>query len=546
VTAPSLRPAATPEVPLELLRSLLGLDAELAGDSAGGAAGDAAEAVWEAAALPVRGVTLDSRDVEPGDLYAALPGSHVHGARFADQAAARGAVAVLTDPAGAQLMADAGPPAAQLALLIHPDPRAVLGAAAAAVYGEPTRHMQVLAVTGTNGKTTVAFLLEAGLLAAGHSTGLVGTVITRIGTGPDAAVPSVRTTPEAPELQALFAAMRERGVDAAAMEVSSHALALHRVDGCSFAGAAFTNLSQDHLDFHQTIEEYFEAKALLFDPARGFLVPGRSRAVISADDPYGQRLVQRHPQAVTFGIGGRGDWQARAINAGPRGAEFTVTGPGGLTSPARVQLPGQFNVSNALCAIALLVETGTPLEAAVSGVAALPGVPGRMERVDAGQPFLAVVDYAHTPVAVAALLSGVRTLVPGRLIIVLGCGGDRDRGKRPLMGAAAVSGADIVILTSDNPRSEDPEEILAGMRVGADQALGSLGDARARTVVVEPDRAAAIALAVQAAGPGDAVLVAGKGHETGQEINGIVHPFDDRLVLRAALAGAPGAAGVLA
>jgi UDP-N-acetylmuramoyl-L-alanyl-D-glutamate--2,6-diaminopimelate ligase len=520
VTAPSLRPAATPEVSLDRLRLLLQLDTP-------------------SLPLPIRGVTLDSRHVEPGDLYAALPGYTVHGARFADQAAARGAVAVLTDPAGAQLIADAGPPASQLALLTSPEPRAVLGAVAAAVYGDPTRDMQVLAVTGTNGKTTVAFMLEAGLVAAGRSTGLAGTVITRIGTGPGSAVPSVRTTPEAPELQALFAAMRERGVDAAAMEVSSHALALHRVDGCRFAGAAFTNLSQDHLDFHRTLEDYFEAKALLFDPARGFLTPGRSRAVISADDPYGQRLAQRHPDAVTFGLAEAADWQAGDLRIGPGGADFTVTGPRGLKTAARVQLAGEFNVSNALCAIALLVETGTPLEAAVSGVAALTGVPGRMVRVDAGPPFLALVDYAHTPVAVASLLSGVRNVVPGRLILVLGCGGDRDRGKRPLMGAAAVSGADTVILTSDNPRAEDPAQILGEIRAGAEQALASLGDAPARTVVVEPDRAAAIALAVQFARPGDAVLIAGKGHETGQDIGGVVHPFDDRQVLRAALTGSP-------
>lgn len=478
----------------------------------------------------IRGVTLDSRQVQPGDLYAALPGAHVHGAAFAEQAVGAGAVAVLTDPAGAALIGAlpiaAGLPASILAVA---DPRAVLGEVAAAIYGEPTRHLRLLGVTGTNGKTTVAYLLEAGLAAAGHRTGLVGTVQTRIA---DAVVPSVRTTPEAPELQALFATMLERGVDAAAMEVSSHALALHRVDGCRFAGAAFTNLSQDHLDFHADLEDYFEAKALLFEPKRGFLPPGR--AVLSADDDHGRRLALRHADAVTFGFSADADWRAVEVRCGPAGSDFGVLLPG-ADAPIRahVAMPGSFNVSNALCAITLLAQTGTELEAAVEGVAGLAGVPGRMERIDAGQPFLALVDYAHTPAAVTSLLQTVRELVPGRLLLVLGCGGDRDRGKRPLMGAAAVVGADVAILTSDNPRSEDPLQILAEMSEGARKAaagMSSVGE-----FVIEPDRAAAIALAAGHARAGDAVIVAGKGHETGQDVAGVVHPFDDREVLRGAL-----------
>jgi UDP-N-acetylmuramoyl-L-alanyl-D-glutamate--2,6-diaminopimelate ligase len=483
----------------------------------------------------IRGVTLDSRQVLPGDLYAALPGARVHGARFASQAANAGAAAVLTDPSGARLIEEAGPPAADLAVLTAADPRGVLGDVAATVYGDPTAQLMLLGITGTNGKTTVAYLLEAALVAAGHSTGLVGTVETRIA---DTVVPSVRTTPEAPELQALFATMRERGVDAAAMEVSSHALALHRVDGCRFAGAAFTNLSQDHLDFHTSLDDYFEAKARLFDPARGLLALGTGRAVIAADDPYGRRLSQRRPDGVTFGMDPDADWRATDIRCGPAGSLFTVVAPAGRGSlPARVRLPGAFNVSNALCAVALLVETGMAFEAAVDGVAGLAGVPGRMERVDAGQPFLALVDYAHTPAAVTSLLAAVHELVAGRVLLVLGCGGERDRGKRPLMGAAAVRGADLAILTSDNPRSEDPLQILAEMRGGAEQAAARPG--HHAQLVEEPDRAAAIARAVQAAGPGDAVVIAGKGHETGQEIGGVVHPFDDRLVLRAALSGRP-------
>jgi UDP-N-acetylmuramoyl-L-alanyl-D-glutamate--2,6-diaminopimelate ligase len=482
----------------------------------------------------IRGVTLDSRQVQPGDLYAALPGAHVHGATFAEQAVGLGAVAVLTDPAGAVMIGEALaatelPVLPVLPVLAVAEPRAVLGEVAAAIYGDPTRHLTLLAVTGTNGKTTVAYLLEAGLSAAGHRTGLVGTVQTRIA---DAVVPSVRTTPEAPELQALFATMRERGVDAAAMEVSSHALALHRVDGCRFAGAAFTNLSQDHLDFHDSLEDYFEAKASLFDAKRGFVQPGH--AVICADDEYGRRLARRHPDAVTFGFGEDADWRAVQVRCGPAGSDFGVLTPGAdVPVRAHVALPGSFNVSNALCSIALLAQTGTPLEAALDGVAGLDGVPGRMERIDAGQPFLALVDYAHTPAAVTSLLQTVRELVPGRLLLVLGCGGDRDRGKRPLMGAAAVFGADQAILTSDNPRSEDPLEILAEMSDGARQAaagMSSVGE-----FLVEPDRAAAIALGVRQARRGDAVIIAGKGHESGQDIAGVVHPFDDREVLRAAL-----------
>ncbi len=515
MSSPALRPTSAPELPLDRLEELL----ERRGSPVTGAE--------QAGSALLTGVTLDSRQVRPGDLYAALPGAHVHGATFAAQAAAAGAAAVLTDPAGAGLAgADLRVP-----ILIVAEPRAVLGDVAAAIYGDPTRHLTLLAVTGTNGKTTVTYLLEAGLAAAGHRTGLVGTVQTRIA---DAVVPSVRTTPEAPELQALFATMRERGVDAAAMEVSSHALALHRVDGCRFAGAAFTNLSQDHLDFHPTLEDYFEAKAVLFDPKRGFLPKAPGCAVISADDDYGRRLALRHPDAVTFGIGEDADWRAVDIRSGPAGSDFGVLAPGG-GEPVRahVQLPGSFNVSNALCAIALLTQTGTELGAALEGVAGLEGVPGRMERIDAGQPFLAVVDYAHTPAAVTSLLATVRELVPGRVLVVLGCGGDRDRGKRPLMGAAAVVGADQAFLTSDNPRSEDPLAILDEMSEGARQAAAGISPAGA--VVVEPDRAAAIALAVRTASAGDAVVVAGKGHETGQEIAGVVHPFDDREVLRAAL-----------
>ena len=455
----------------------------------------------------VTGCTLDSRAVQPGDLYAALSGAHAHGAEFAAAAAQSGAAGFLTDPAGAGRCASHGVP-----VLVADDPRAVLGEAARWVHGDPGAGMTLLGITGTNGKTTTAFLLEAGLRAAGRSTGLLGTVLTRIG---DDVIPSVRTTPEAPDLQALLAVMRERGTTAVAMEVSSHALALGRVDGVVFDVAAFTNLSQDHLDFHPTMQEYEAVKASLFTPARA------RRAVVNVDDPAGRRIARNTPLPRTT-VGEDADWQAREVDLRPDGSRFRLLGPD-VDLPAGVRLPGAFNVSNALVALATLVEAGVPVAAAVRGVAGLAGVPGRMERVDAGQPFLAVVDYAHTPDAVERLLHAVRAVTPGKVVVVLGCGGDRDRAKRPAMGRAAAAGADVAVLTSDNPRSEDPAAILVEMAAGAPDALR------------EVDRWAAIALAVSLAGPGDAVVVAGKGHETGQEVAGAVTPFDDREVLREVL-----------
>ena len=400
----------------------------------------------------VTGCTHDSRAVRPGDLYAALPGAHAHGAQYLDQAVRSGAVAVLTDVAGAELAATrTGSP---VPVLVAADPRAVLGKTASWVHGDPSRRLQVLGVTGTNGKTTTAFLLEAGLREAGLQTALLGTVVTRI--GEDVAA-STRTTPEATDLHALFAVMVERGTQAVAMEVSSHALALGRVDGVLFDGAVFTNLSQDHLDFHASLADYFAAKASLFTPER------TRRALVDVDDAHG-RLLAASPQVPTTTYGEDGQWRATGVQLRPDGSTFRLHGPGldpaGVT--ASVRLPGAFNVSNALAALACLADAGVPLDTAVRGVAALDGVPGRMERVDVGQPFTALVDYAHTPDAVATLLSTVRSLTSGRVLVVLGCGGDRDRGKRPLMGRAAVDGADLAVLTSDNPRGEDPAAILAG------------------------------------------------------------------------------------
>ncbi len=454
----------------------------------------------------VTGCTLDSRAVEPGDLYAALPGASAHGADFAAQAVSAGAAAVLTDPAGAGAFAAYGVP-----VLVAEDPRAVLGAVARWVHDDPAAGMLVLGITGTNGKTTTAFLLEAALRAAGHRTGLFGTVLTRVG---DEVLPSVRTTPEAPDLQALLAVMRERGTTAVAMEVSSHALVLGRVDGVGFEVAAFTNLSQDHLDFHPSMADYEAAKASLFTPARA------RRAVLNVEDPAGRRIARSTALPVTT-YGEDADWSAREVDLRPDGSTFRLLGPG-VDLRVSLALPGSFNVANALAALACLGAAGVSVQDGVRGIAELSGVPGRMERVEAGQPFLALVDYAHTPDAVSRLLSAVRTFTSGRVIVVLGCGGDRDHAKRPLMGAAA-SAADLAILTSDNPRSEDPQAILDEMAVGAPEAL------------LEVDRRAAIARAVAAAGPGDAVVVAGKGHESGQEAAGVLTPFDDRLVLREVL-----------
>jgi UDP-N-acetylmuramoyl-L-alanyl-D-glutamate--2,6-diaminopimelate ligase len=458
--------------------------------------------------LTVTGVTHDSREVRPGDLYAALPGSTRHGAEFAAQAAAAGAVAVLTDPAGAALT--------DLPALVAGDPRAVLGAVSSRVYGDPTARLAVLGVTGTSGKTTTAYLVEAGLAVAGHVTGLLGTVETRVAGD---RVPSVRTTPEAPDLQALFALMVERGVTAVAMEVSSHALAMGRVAGTRFAAAAYTNFGSDHLDFHADRDDYFAAKARFFD--------GRAAAeILNADDPEVARLVG--PATVTVSTRGEATWWADDIRPDGAGQVFTVHGPG-VRLPGRVALAGRFNVDNALLAIATLVATGVDPATAVRGVGECPGVPGRLERVTAPDaPVFGVVDYAHKPDAVAAVLGALRPATKGRLLCVLGCGGDRDQGKRPLMGAAAARGADVLVVTDDNPRTEDPAAIRAAVLAGAREVPGA-------EVVEIGDRAVAVAWAARSARPGDTVAVLGKGHEPYQEVAGTVLAFDDRAVLAAAL-----------
>ena len=428
-------------------------------------------------------------------------------------AVSSGAVAVLTDPAGA---AAAG---VDVPLLVVETPRAVLGRLAARVYGDPAASMRMIGVTGTQGKTTTTRLAEGGLEQAGIRAAVIGTVGTRVA-GAD--VHTSLTTPEAPDLHGLFAVMRERGVEVCAMEVSSHALVMGRVDGVIFDVAVFLNLGRDHLDFHHDVEEYFLAKASLFTPERARL------GLANVDDDHGRRLAREATVPMrTFSAEGReADWRATDVTLLPDRSTFTVHGPDGRTIPASCPLPGAFNVVNTLAAIAACIEAGLG-DSVAAGIAESGGVPGRMERVAAGQDFTVVVDYAHKPDAVEAAIGALRPLTEGRVIVVLGAGGDRDPGKRPIMAEAAARLADLLVVTDDNPRTEDPAVIRAAMLAGV-----APGD----EVVEIGDRRAAIREAVRRAETGDIVLVAGKGHETGQEIDGVVHPFDDREVVLAELA----------
>ncbi len=471
--------------------------------------------------ITVTGAALRAHQVRPGDLFAALPGARAHGADFVDQAIAAGAAAVLTDPEGAARprLTDAEVP-----LLVHDDPRGVLGEIAAWIYGEPSLDVAVLGITGTSGKTTTAYLVESGLRAAGKTTGLIGTVETRVA---GERLTSAFTTPEAPDLQALFALMVERGVTHVPMEVSSHALSLGRVNGTRFTVGAFTNLSQDHLDFHRDMAEYFAAKAQLFD--------GRSTTeVVVIDSAWGQTLVT--PQTITVALDAStgAAWTASDLGSTPTGEQsFTLHGPGGVSIRTTLPLPGEFNVVNALLAAAILDVTGVGPDEIATGLSSVQ-VPGRMERVDEGQRFTAVVDYAHKPAAVALGLDALRGQTEGKVITVLGCGGDRDAGKRAQMGEAAARRSDVLIVTDDNPRSEDPAEIRAAVLSGAKAVAPEF----AGEVVEIGDRKEAIRHAVSLAAPGDSVLIAGKGHETGQNIAGVVHPFSDRDELAAALRAA--------
>ncbi len=474
----------------------------------------------------VSGVTVSSLQVVPGDLYAALPGRRTHGANYAAEAVAAGAVAVLTDPAGAALVGDLPVP-----VLVDPEPRRRMAVLAAEAYGRPAERMRMFAITGTNGKTTTAYVLAAALEQLGHRVGTVGT----LGFALDGVLlPSSRTTvttPEAPDLQALFAVFAERGADTLVMEASSHALALGRVEPTRFDVTAFTNLGWDHRDFHPTQTDYFEAKAKLFLPER------TKAAVISVDDEWGVRLAERVRAAglplVTTSLDGRPGADVTATwRPVPAGSVATVTSAAG-TAEVLLSLPGEHNVRNLLTAVGMLQAAGLDVAVALPGFAHVT-VPGRMQRVrlPAGAPAV-YVDFAHTPQAVAAALAAVNG-GQGRTIVVLGCGGDRDSAKRGPMGRVAVEGADVLVATDDNPRTEDPEAIRAAMLAGAYEArTGAAEGSRAAhcDIIDGGDRRAAIATALSLAGPDDVVAVLGKGHETGQDLGDHTVPFSDADVV---------------
>jgi UDP-N-acetylmuramoyl-L-alanyl-D-glutamate--2,6-diaminopimelate ligase len=454
--------------------------------------------------VEVSGLAYSSASVSAGTLFFCVPGFKADGHDFAVDAVRRGAVALVCErPLGL------GVPE-----VVVEDVRAEMGPVAARFHGDPTAELLVAGITGTNGKTTTAFLVRDVLETAGVPTGLLGTVKQVVGGVEE---PVVHTTPEAIDLQATFRRMADGGDAACVMEVSSHALELGRAAGIRFACRVFTNLTQDHLDFHDDMEAYFFAKRRLFE------APGP--AVVNVDDAYGRRLAAEVEGATTYAIESPADYQARDVRFDVKGARFTADTPDGpieLTTP----LPGFFNVSNALAALATARLLGVDAEACRHGLAEAGRVPGRLEPIEEGQRFGVFVDFAHTPDSLDNVLRAARDLTQGRLHVVFGAGGDRDRAKRPLMGEAAAARADRVIVTSDNPRSEDPEAIIEEVLVGTGP-----------DVEREPDRRAAIALAVGTAEPGDVVVIAGKGHEQGQEFeNGRKEPFDDREVAREALA----------
>jgi UDP-N-acetylmuramoyl-L-alanyl-D-glutamate--2,6-diaminopimelate ligase len=458
--------------------------------------------------VEISGLAYDNRAVVPGTLFFCVPGFTRDGHEFAPDAVARGAAALVVER-----RLKLGVPE-----IMVPDVRAAMAPAAACLYGDPTAELQVAGVTGTNGKTTTAFLVRALLEADGRRTGLLGTVTSVIG---GVEHPVERTTPEAIDLQRTFREMLELGDVACAMEVSSHALELRRADAIHFAVAIFTNLTQDHLDFHPTMEDYFLAKRRLFVDARP------ARAVINVDDAYGARLAAELPDPITFALERDATYRAEEVQTGLRGSRFMVLGPAGsveLTSPLR----GRFNVYNVLGAFAAACELGVPPDTAAAAVSSAGLVPGRFQPVDEGQDFAVLVDYAHTPDSLQNVLEAARELAAGRLHVVFGCGGDRDRGKRPMMGRIARALADRVIVTSDNPRSEDPEAIIDEILEGAGAEVEHL-----------VDRREAIEQALAGAGAGDVVVIAGKGHEQGQEFeSGRKIPFDDATVAREALRGA--------
>jgi UDP-N-acetylmuramoyl-L-alanyl-D-glutamate--2,6-diaminopimelate ligase len=460
--------------------------------------GDAAR---DAPAVEVTALAYDNRAVTPGTVFFCVPGFTRDGHEFAPDAVARGAVALV-----AQRPLGLGVPE-----VIVEDVRAAMAPAAARLNGDPTAALQTVGITGTNGKTTTAYLVRGLLEAAGIPTGLLGTVTAVIG---GVERPAERTTPEAIDLQLTFAEMRDAGDAAVAMEVSSHALELRRADAIHWDAAVFTNLTQDHLDFHPTMEDYFTAKRRLFEASPGV-------SIVNVDDAYGRRLAAELPGAVTFGIGSD-DAQLRAtgVSFDATGSSFSADG-----MALRVPLPGRFNVLNALGAVAVARALGVADATIAEALPHVGRVPGRFEPVDEGQSFAVLVDYAHTPDSLENVLRAARPLAEGRVICVFGAGGDRDRGKRPLMGRVAAELADVAIVTSDNPRSEDPAAIVGEIAAGAGPGA---------EVVI--DRREAIGRAIGLAAAGDVVVIAGKGHEQGQEFaGGRKIPFDDVTVAREAL-----------
>jgi UDP-N-acetylmuramoyl-L-alanyl-D-glutamate--2,6-diaminopimelate ligase len=465
----------------------------------------------------ISAVAYDSRCVGPGALFFCVPGERTDGHRFARQAMDAGAAALVVErPLGLGLPE-----------VLVQSARSAMAAVAAAFYGEPTQRLQVVGITGTNGKTTTAFMARALLEAGGGHCGLLGTVKAVVG---GVERPAERTTPEALDLQADFRAMLDAGDLSCAMEVSSHALQLRRTERVRFAAAIFTNLTQDHLDFHHSMEQYFQAKRMLFV---GQLAPPLK--VINVGDPYGRRLARELGDAVTFGVECEADYAAHDVQIDSQGARARLLTPEGELE-LELPLPGRFNVENALGALACVHRLGGDLENLAQALQRGVRVPGRFEPVQEGQGFAVLVDYAHTPDSLSNVLSAAREIAQGRVLCVFGAGGDRDRGKRPLMGEIGARLADVAVITSDNPRSEDPQEIVEQVLAGARRAAGETGTHWPRpggAVEVEVDRRAAIAHALELALPGDVVVIAGKGHEQGQELaGGVKIPFDDVAVAR--------------
>ncbi len=467
------------------------------------------------AATEIAGLAYDSRAVRPGFLFCALPGEKTDGGRYAEEAVRRGAVAVLHQ--------NGLRPPRGVADVAAPDARAAMADLAAEFYGRPSAALPIVGVTGTNGKTTTTYMIREILRAAGFDCGLIGTIQYEYG---GRLIAAARTTPEAPDLQRMFAEALAAGCRAVAMEVSSQGLAAGRLRGTRFAAAVFTNLSVDHLDFHQTMEAYFDAKKRLFDE-----LPPDAPAIVNVDDPYGRRLAADPRLAgrlVTYGGGPEAVVRAEDVRLSETSSAFRAVGPWGET-PVELAFAGRFNVMNALAALAVGGARGVPPATMAAALGRMGPVPGRLERIPDPAGRHVFVDYAHTEDALRCVLQTLRETAAGRLICLFGCGGNRDRSKRPRMGAAVSEFADFAVLTSDNPRQEDPQAILADVLAGMD---------RAKPHVVEPDRAAAIRAALREAGPGDVVLIAGKGHEPYQEIAGRMLPFDDREIAREILAAA--------